>query len=65
MRREDKAESRAISDEFSLLERATSDSQSFDHSNGDQTKKKNWSWGQTKNDPIIPHIPFFLSFFLS
>jgi hypothetical protein len=35
-----RAESRVINNEFSLLERATSDSQSFDHSNGDQTKKK-------------------------
>ena len=66
MRREDKAESRAISDEFSLLERATSDSQSFDHSNGDQTKKKIGRGGKQRMiQSFHTFHSFFLSFFLS
>jgi hypothetical protein len=52
----EKEESRVINDEFSLLERATSDSQSFDHSNGDQTKNNLvvGCFAGTNNDPIIP-----------
>jgi hypothetical protein len=57
---EEKRRSRVINDEFSLLELATSDSQSFDHSNGDQTKKL--VVAASKNDPIIPIFRGFFFF---
>ncbi len=65
--REEKAgeceESGIINREFSLLERATSDSQSFDHSNGDQTKKLDVA--ASRKQRIDPIISFRFIFFLS